>query len=128
MKVCSWCKKKKPYSEFYPNKITSDGYGSWCKRCDTQNRREQRQENKKKLVEYFGGKCVICGYSKYYGALEFHRLNPDKKDLSWERIMTKRYDFKKMLKEAKKCLLICSNCHREIHAGIVSIKGIKPLW
>lgn len=31
-------------------------------------------------VQYKGGKCCVCGYNKYLGALEFHHLNPNEKD------------------------------------------------
>ena len=65
-------------------------------------------------VEYKGGKCVRCGYKKCVRALEFHHLDPDGKDFpvssrgackSWERIK----------EELGKCILVCANCHAEIH-------------
>jgi predicted nucleic acid-binding Zn ribbon protein len=70
-------------------------------------------------VEYKGGKCICCGYSKCKEALDFHHLDPSHKDfnishslnISWHTIKN----------ELEKCVLVCANCHREIHAGIVNI-------
>ena len=69
---------------------------------------------KEKAIKYKGGKCCLCGYNKYNGALEFHHINPDEKDFniskdghvrSWERVRG----------EIDKCVLLCANCHRELH-------------
>ena len=70
---------------------------------------------KKKAVELKGGKCENCGYDRYIGALEFHHLDPTKKELT---ISKTRISFENLLKELEKCLLLCSNCHREEHARI----------
>lgn len=82
----------------------------------------QKRRDKLKLlaVEYKGGKCCICGYSKYVGALEFHHLNPNNKDFG---ISSKGYtrSFDLVKKELDKCILVCSNCHKEIHANIINI-------
>ena len=59
------------------------------------------------------GKCERCGYNKCIRALEFHHLNPSEKDFGLSRCLTKNV---KLLKaEADKCILLCSNCHAEIH-------------
>ena len=67
------------------------------------------------LVEYLGGKCCKCGYDKSISALEFHHLNPEEKSYSLDmrRISSKNID--ELKQEADKCILVCSNCHREIH-------------
>lgn len=71
-------------------------------------------------VQYKGGKCCVCGYNKYLGALEFHHLNPNEKDFG---ISNKGYtrSFEKVKEELDKCILVCSNCHKEIHAGLIDI-------
>ncbi len=67
--------------------------------------------------EYKGGKCVLCGYNRCSGALEFHHRNPKKKDFSLSvRGLTRSWE--KIKDEINKCVLICANCHREVHAGI----------
>lgn len=74
---------------------------------------ESRRKLKLRAVEYKGGKCTLCGYNKCVAALVFHHLDGDEKEfrlgaktLSWERIKA----------EADKCILVCANCHAEIHA------------
>lgn len=81
-----------------------------------------RQRMKEKLVNYKGGKCQLCGYDKCITSLEFHHLNPNEKDfgistysnLKWETIIS----------EVNKCIMVCANCHREIHAGL---RDVSPL-
>ena len=72
-----------------------------------------RRRTKEALVEYKGGKCVRCGYSKCIDALEFHHRDPSKKDFS---VSGKTWSLERLKKEVDKCDLVCSNCHREIHA------------
>lgn len=77
-----------------------------------------RKRTKIKLVEYKGGKCEICGYNKSINALHFHHLNPKEKDFS---ISGKSLSFEKLKTEVEKCILVCSNCHSEIHEGLITI-------
>lgn len=74
-----------------------------------------RRRTKQKLIEFLGGSCSKCGYNRSTAALEFHHLDPDKKDFT---IAGKSWSFEKLKEEVSKCVLVCSNCHREIHAGV----------
>jgi hypothetical protein len=75
------------------------------------------QKRKKHLaVEVFGGKCCICGYDKCIEALDFHHLNKDEKKESPSQAILRK-SFEKAKIELDKCILVCSNCHREIHAA-----------
>ena len=78
-----------------------------------------RNRVKTKLVEYKGEKCQCCGYNRCIRALEFHHLDPSQKDFT---ISGKSKSFETLKKEADKCILVCSNCHKEIHAGISKIE------
>lgn len=91
-----------------------------CKKCRCNSVYKKRKNIRKKLVETFGGKCIICNYSKCVGALEFHHLDPSKKTFGISSKGICR-SFEKNLEEAKKCILVCANCHREIEAGILDI-------
>ncbi|NBO23398.1 HNH endonuclease [bacterium] len=72
---------------------------------------------KELMVEYKGGCCQKCGYDKYFGALEFHHINPEEKDFNPSHY--KKYAFDDRVKtELDKCLLLCANCHRETHHEI----------
>lgn len=86
-----------------------------CLKCQTDATQKRRDKLKEKAVEYKGGKCEKCGYNKYAGALEFHHLNPNEKDFG---IGSKGYtrSWKSVKTELDKCIILCANCHREIHA------------
>lgn len=82
--------------------------------------KRRRHKIKEALVEYKGGKCEICGYNKCIAALDFHHINPKKKDFNIAQ--TTSYKNMNILKsEIDKCILVCANCHREIHAGLTKI-------
>ena len=68
-------------------------------------------------VDYKGGKCQICGYSRCLEALEFHHLDDTGKDFGISDMGYTR-SWKRIKEEIDKCLLLCSNCHREVHSGL----------
>ena len=71
-------------------------------------------------IDYKGGKCVLCGYSRDPKALDFHHLDGSKKEFGLsDRGMTRSWE--KIKSEVDKCVLVCSNCHREIHSGFVRL-------
>lgn len=75
-----------------------------------------RTRLKNRAIEYKGGGCVNCGYSKFSGALQFHHLDPSKKDFNLAaKGLTRAWS--KVSKELDKCILVCANCHAEIHGG-----------
>ena len=76
---------------------------------------QNRQIIKQWALEYKGSKCEKCGYNKCSEALEFHHKNPEEKDfnLSDRNLIL---DWQEIKKELDKCILVCANCHREIHA------------
>lgn len=75
----------------------------------------RRRRLKEKLIEYKGGECEICGYKKCYRALEFHHIDPSQKE--FKKSSTNKA-FETLKKEVDKCILVCSNCHMEIHEQI----------
>lgn len=94
-----------------------------CLKCEVDAVQKRRDKIKVMAVAYKGGKCVCCGYNRYIGALEFHHTDPTQKDFgisasgytrSWDSIMS----------ELDKCVLVCANCHREIHSGILNCPQI----
>ena len=77
-----------------------------------------RREVKRKLIEYKGGKCQVCGYNRCQEALEFHHLDSSQKDFT---ISGGTKSFESLKPEVDKCILVCANCHREIHAGMIKL-------
>ena len=80
-----------------------------------------RKRTKAKIVLAMGGCCQVCGYNRCNDALELHHINPEEKDFGFGRIMAIPKRLIEIIKELKKCILLCSNCHREIHAGIIEL-------
>lgn len=89
---------------------------SQCKSCFNDYCIQRWINRKKQAVEYKGGKCEICGYAKYYGALDFHHQDPLEKEADWGKI--RLWNWEKIKNELDKCICVCSNCHREIHGNI----------
>ena len=89
----------------------------YCKPCTNMQTIERMRHTKRLCIEYKGGKCEKCGYDKYDGALEFHHLDPSKKDFAISKKKAKYIDSLKP--ELDKCILVCANCHRELHGGMV---------
>ena len=77
-----------------------------------------------KLLEKFSNRCYICGYNKYKEVLEFHHIIPDEKEFGIGFITSKSLE--NIVKEIKKCILVCSNCHREIHLGVTEFNVPMP--
>lgn len=82
-----------------------------------------RIRKKDNLLDYKGGKCQVCSYDKSRSALHFHHINPLEKDF---QISGKSYSFERLKSEVDKCILVCSNCHCEIHDEI-NIKGYSDI-
>jgi predicted HNH restriction endonuclease len=83
-----------------------------------QNRRfevaRRRRALRRQAIAYKGGKCQICGYDRSHAAMDFHHTNPMEKDFSISSRMT---CFDAIKRELDKTVLVCANCHREIHDG-----------
>ena len=83
---------------------------------------KRRKKLKQKAIELKGNKCKICGYNRCLEALEFHHIDNKNKEFG---LAAKGYtrSWPKVKAEVEKCILLCANCHREIHVGTLIIKG-----
>lgn len=94
------------------------------KRYEQQATKRKRHANQQiKLLH--GGKCRVCGYDRCLPALDFHHVDPSQKKGTVQSFMNVGR-LEDARKEANKCILVCSNCHREHHSGILSLDGIAP--
>lgn len=93
-----------------------------CKKCASDAVDRRRKKIKALIVEYKGGKCAICGYDRCLEALELHHLNETIKEFGISDGCTRSLDRAK--EESDKCILVCANCHREIHAGLINIGDV----
>lgn len=85
----------------------------YCTKCNNIAVNKVRINRKIECVMYKGGKCERCRYDKCLSALEFHHTDPNEKDFSISNSDKTSFDILK--NELDKCVLVCSNCHREIH-------------
>ncbi len=86
----------------------------------------RRRKLKAMVVEYKGGKCILCGYEKCVWAFDLHHVDGKTKDFGLSvRGLTRSWE--KIKSEADKCVLVCANCHREIHAGVAQLSVAKRI-
>lgn len=117
-KRCRKCNEIKPFDQFY----SKSEWGRWfasCKKCSRKNSKIRRREFKQWCVNYKGGKCLNCGYNRCLRSMDFHHLDESEKDYD---ISSKwKISKEKAIKELDKCVLVCRNCHGEIHDGMTSL-------
>lgn len=77
--------------------------------------RRRRHERKSTLVKMFGGKCKKCGYKKSLSALGFHHRDEREKKFTVSGNNLINRSWEAVVAEAKKCDLLCANCHSEHH-------------
>ena len=126
MKKCTRCKEKKSYDLFYKNSKRKDGCQDVCISCKKQQDKEHWNKYKDKWASHYKkskseqfqlannikaeGGCKKCGEKRYW-VLDFHHIDPTKK----EREVGKSGSIKTMIKEIKKCIILCRNCHSDFH-------------
>ena len=78
------------------------------------------RKRKKDLISVFGSKCCICGFNSFQEGLDFHHVNPKEKSFSFG-LQASTKALEKQLEELRKCILVCANCHRGIHANKILV-------
>ena len=116
MKTCCKCKLEKNESEFYQK--TKDRLQSYCKPCLLKVQMLRWKKVKERAIEYKGGKCLDCEVAHNRPEVyQFHHLNPEEKDSSWDKLRLKSWD--KIVAEIDKCVLLCANCHIIRHSKLI---------
>lgn len=110
-KICEKCGDK-----FYPKKQAKTR--RFCYNCvseeDYDNGSAIRRKIKQWALEYKGCVCSKCGYNKCSAALDFHHVDMNEKEFNLSARDIK-FDWEAIKKELDKCIVLCANCHREIH-------------
>lgn len=129
MKPCTKCKIWKHLDEFHKHKHCKDGINSICKDCQYKANKLYKEQNilkyaeyhrlrkqsiKDKLVKYKGDCCQVCKKQYHNSVYDFHHLDPSVKEARVSQLSGS--SFKKAKEEVDKCILVCANCHRLIHA------------
>lgn len=119
-KVCRMCNVEKPIEEFYKRK-DRDGYNPTCKPCLIKHSMQAEDLLKETCVNYMGGKCSRCHGKFELAQYAFHHLDPKEKDFNISEYRSA--SFLTIKPELDKCILVCHNCHHEIHHEIVEKSG-----
>jgi hypothetical protein len=117
-KKCPSCKEILPLMQFYIRR----GFRthSYCRTCVLKQTSDRQKNFKLMCVEYKGGKCIFCGYNRCVQAMDFHHLDPSQKDFAVSQ--RKSLAFTDVVRaELDKCALLCATCHREVHAGVITL-------
>lgn len=133
-KVCSQCKEEKPLSSFYKAKSKPGGYAYTCKTCSDISNKKTRDKHSARyhgyrndykiktnelINEYKSSRgCQVCGENSHPQVLDLHHLDPSVKEGSPSMLRT---SWDRWISEAKKCVVLCANCHRKVHAGILEL-------
>lgn len=84
----------------------------------------RRIDRKNTIISLLGGKCQLCGYNTTPRNLAFHHISEKLKDTS-SRLF--QYSWETILSEVVKCILVCHNCHGEIHDGLINDSSISTI-
>lgn len=133
-RICRICKTKKDIDEFNFKNKAKGTHQRRCKECDKVFQKEWYTKNKSKRIkkvlerntrvrkehrEYVNSikakGCVKCGYKKCLTAIDFHHLKSENKEMGIARATTQGWSIERLDKEISKCIVVCKNCHAEIH-------------
>lgn len=100
--------------------------GNKCFKCYFYEREKLIQEKVSNLLGGFT--CWMCGYNKTKKNICFHHVNESEKLFGLTTRELVGYSWEKVTKEIDKCILVCHNCHGEIHEGIISSQKVQLVW
>lgn len=135
MKTCSSCQTKKPLTEFNKRTDAPDGMNYSCKQCSKRISQRSAENNpekvkarralvqKRRTEKYHAWKaergCACCP-ERDPVCLDLHHLDPRQKDMAPSDLIRFK-GWEAFLVEAAKCVVVCANCHRKIHAGTLAL-------
>ena len=134
-KTCYKCGVSKPLFDFNKSKSRKDGVQSICRPCSKEvnnlgyiqnpNRAKSIKETRAKTREHnrrlTNKYKVLCG-CKFCSertaiCLDFHHLDPSIKEDNLSKMSC--VSINKLKEEIRKCIVVCSNCHRKLHANLI---------
>jgi hypothetical protein len=88
--------------------------------------KQWRKRTKERIIHAMGGQCACCGYNRCPSALALHHIIPEQKDPSVAGWRSNSASWDKIVNELKKCILVCHNCHHEIHDDYINVPTNAP--
>lgn len=143
-KICSRCKLSLEYDKFNKSKNKKDGLANYCRECSKIRLKEHYIKNKAKYILKANIRsnkirlenrikinniklkhgCSLCKENEPC-CLDFHHLKDKKFEIG---IATKSaYSWENIVKEINKCVLVCANCHRKIHDGLLKVNEVLKM-
>jgi len=143
-KTCRRCETEKLLSEFHKKKDSRDGRHSFCKQCAIAGAKKHYADNadvlRPKMVAHAARKrrkfhglvnsikeeagCALCDEADPC-CMDFHHINNDKdRDVSY---LAQSKSLTRLIREINKCVCVCANCHRKIHAGKLSTANLSTM-
>lgn len=121
-KTCASCESALPFDCFRQRK-DRNCLATNCKKCEAAAAANAQNATKRFCVDYKGGKCVKCNMMYELSQYAFHHTDPKEKDFSLSE--HRRWSIVRLQGELDKCILVCHNCHAEIHNEITKKNGYK---
>ena len=90
-----------------------------CGKCAAEATAKVVKQKQDMAYKKYGDSCKICGYNKCRRALDWHHIDPTQKEIEPRKVFSRSWD--KIQKELDKCILLCANCHREVHDGLINV-------
>ena len=110
------CNRHGPMVHYFAIERAS-GYSRWrCRRCSGEAVLKRKQLMRRILIAQGGDRCQACRYNRCLKNLHFHHVDPTQKE--FEISSGNGKSLARFQEEAKKCVLVCANCHGEIEAGV----------
>lgn len=113
-KICTNCRQKLHTDDFYSDR-------NKCKKCVSiyhARRKQDKFDFVDDVKRAYG--CQFC-YEDDICCFDFHHLDPQTKTSAISIMITTRQTISKLIDELNKCVCVCSNCHRKIHAGKIKV-------
>lgn len=133
-KRCNQCNVEKLLGDFRKDKSQPSGYRYECKMCSRAKQSTYTEKygvtaearNKVRRDAYYARireyklehPCIICSEDEPT-VLEFHHIDPSEKDFQIAEGAHRNWE--KVVGEINKCVVLCSNCHKKVHAGLISL-------
>jgi len=112
--TCKVCNIEKEPELFPVASVTKSGRAGECKECKSKRIKALRNEREQKLHEMFNKSCSDCGIEHQHPSFfDFHHINPKDKSREVKQIICGSWET--LMKEVRKCVMLCPNCHRERH-------------
>ncbi len=139
-KICNDCGKDKPLTEFYKRALVKDGRTSYCIDCirirgqesyknNWANNRARIDSNHYKTIEALRERCneikhlAGCRFCKEREpiCLDFHHRNKAEKEFGISQMIGSHRNWERIQREINKCEIVCANCHRKVHSGLLKL-------